>query len=226
MKKWMLILFPIVMLLLQQDVMFAEQTLEKKVILNPVKSWTITFNGQVDEKTIKHTSVYIVDGANRKIPTVSRVSSGNKLIISPETAYQAGHVYTLVINKSVRSSNQQYLKEHIFMPFALEEKKEQVNSIGTTSSKNITNRPPKQTASKKPDSKQLKVSANVHEYVLDVTVTTKGNISKLLVNGRSMHYIGNNKFHLGLSSGEKVTNLSFDAYSGNKKLFSEVHSLK
>ncbi|WP_108668917.1 Ig-like domain-containing protein [Peribacillus acanthi] len=208
---------------------FAEKTLEKKVISNPKKTWSITFNDPVDEKTAKSTTIYIVDSSNRKHPTKLSVEGKgrNILTVTPAQSYNYKKNYTLVIKKSLRSSDKEYLREHIYLPFEVQEKKSIANKEVRNSEKVVLKNGKEKTEKKKTKEKvkQLKVSVTTRSYVTQINVTAPETVTELKVNGYKLHYMGNNTFSLGLSDVDKGAELSFEAFTGKDLAFEELHQV-
>lgn len=71
------------------------------------KKWRITFNSEVDEATVNHTNIYVIDQFGNKQPINLEIGEEESVIsvYAPEGGYQLNEHYQLVITSGVKSTN-------------------------------------------------------------------------------------------------------------------------
>lgn len=79
--------------------------------------WTIEFNLDVDEKSVDSNNVYVMDENGNKLSFISPKADGNKIILENKGRYTEGKTYTIVIKKTVKSTNGKSLNNGINMHF-------------------------------------------------------------------------------------------------------------
>lgn len=87
-------------------------------ITDPKKSWSITFNQDVQESSVTEESVKIVDEQQNQL-AVSRKVEGKKITVTPTETYSVNKIYTLIITNSVVSKKNKSLKKETTKRFML-----------------------------------------------------------------------------------------------------------
>lgn len=113
------------MLLAVSSYVQAEETQTPKLVTNPEKAWTVTFNVEMDESTITTESVFIEKEDGTKIVAELRLENARTLIVKPEAAYQENTIYQLHIKETLEATNQQALKTSYTQPFIYQKEKPQ-----------------------------------------------------------------------------------------------------
>lgn len=216
-----------------------EVRLDARVISDPQKSWSITFNHPINKGSVKKENVYIIDHTGKRISTSLKVSGDdNKLNISPITPYLKDKTYFLHIKGNLRSGEKLYLNQHTIMPFALEggeaaksfdQKANGASSAGKSlaagnrsSSKSSSSSKPAASASgsDKEEKPQhiLKAEVKKHSHFAEITVVVSDQVTSVKAGSAELDYKGNNQFLLykpGVESGDKIL---IKGYSMSKKV--------
>lgn len=93
----------------------------KKEIIDIFKSWTITFNRDLDEDTFNHNNVFLIDEASNRLDVTLQYTTGSKegIIYAPALGYKEGIQYTLIITKGIKTKDDIPLQKGIMMNFEL-----------------------------------------------------------------------------------------------------------
>lgn len=85
------------------------------------KTWTITFNKEVNKASIDNTSIYVESENDRLVNPVEIGSEPNKVIVkAPIGGYEIGETYTLYI-KDIKSKDGETLTKSVKMDFTIQE---------------------------------------------------------------------------------------------------------
>lgn len=109
-----------------------------KTEVSPNKTWTIEFNVNMNENQLKSNQYVSVVNENGTPVEVTRTVQGKKLRVSPQSAYQQGTDYSLVIDKDLSSSNGVKMQEEIVMTFTIEKGQEESNTPSAYEQKVLT----------------------------------------------------------------------------------------
>ncbi len=236
-KKTILVLLLLLIPISLRSYAAAEEVrLDARVISDPQKSWSITFNHPINKGSVKRENVYIIDHSGKRISTSLKVSGDdNKLNISPITPYLKDKTYFLHIRGNLRSGEKLYLNQHTIMPFALEggeaaksfdQKANGASSIGKSlaagnrsSSKSSTSKPAASESNieEKPQH-ILKAEIKKHSHFAEITVVVSDQVTSVKAGSAELDYKGNNQFILykpGVESGDKIL---IKGYSMSKKV--------
>ena len=105
---------------------------------DPVKPWTVTFNGAVgsDENNLKR--IYVQSPDNTKIEISYKISADlEKVTVIPKNPYIFGDTYSLVIPKGFKSAQGKETTEDTTMAFQIERKV--ISDISATTTPLLTN---------------------------------------------------------------------------------------
>lgn len=90
-------------------------------IEEPNKKWTITFNDDVDERSVLNTSIYVLDQHNERVKDLSFNTIGKQVEVNaPIGGYEIGKTYTLYLTSGVKSIKDKELKEQRTKTFLIE----------------------------------------------------------------------------------------------------------
>lgn len=213
-----------------------EVRLDARVISDPQKSWSITFNHPINKGSVKKENVYIIDQNGKRISTSLKVSGDdNKLNISPNTPYLKDKTYFLHIKGNLRSGEKLYLNQHTIMPFALaggegaksfDQKANGASSAGKSlaavnrRSSNSSSSKPAASGSVKEEKPQhiLKAEVKKHSHFAEITVVVSDQVTSVKAGSAELDYKGNNQFILykpGVEAGDKIL---IKGYSMSKKV--------
>jgi len=173
-------------------------TFEFEPITEPEKSWTITFNDEVNQLADLE-SIYITSADQVKHDVSIRLSADSKkIIVKPTKPYQFGKNYTLVIPKGFESAKGQKLKDEVALPFRL-----QGTHIQT-------------------------ISANWNSMVTNVIVQGTDAVAKVTVSFRNvpkktLHRQLNNTFSHGVGGLVTGDLLTIHAYDAQNQLLETQH---
>lgn len=100
-----LICLMVISLFGMSDNRISAETIDMQEITNPLKPWTITFNKPVSSNAENLQKVRINSTKSHKYDVSTKVSAdSHKVIVVPEKPYLFGTIYTLVIDKKIKSS--------------------------------------------------------------------------------------------------------------------------
>lgn len=178
-----------------------------KTINDPKKVWTISFSQPLKDTTVNSTNVYVEDENYRLFFTNVTLSSDKKsIIVTPkDNQYKENTVYKLNISKNVTSDKGKKLEKDIIMPFNLNGTAKVDDPITGNAVQSV--------------------SFKTQNFATMVTVRSNDSVSIVRVNGKEMHYDGNNYYSIGLANvkGDSVT---IQAYDGSgKMIYSKVHKV-
>ncbi|PLR73505.1 Ig-like domain-containing protein [Bacillus sp. UMB0728] len=235
-KKTVLVLLLLLIPISLRSYAAAEEVrLDARVISDPQKSWSITFNHPINKGSVKKENVYIIDHTGKRISTSLKVSNDNKLNIFPITPYLKDKTYFLHIKGNLRSGEKLYLNQHTIMPFALEggeaaksfDKKANGASsagkslaAGNRSSSKSSSSKPAASGSNKEEKPQhiLKADVKKHSHFAEITVVVSDQVTSVKAGSAGLDYKGNNQFILykpGVEAGDKIL---IKGYSMSKKV--------
>ena len=94
---------------------------DKKENVEPTKIWRVKFNKALDNDTINNGNTYIINKSTGRIVEVdySFENEGTILAMTPEKNFVSGQTYTLIIDKRVKSSNGDNLKQPAAIEFTV-----------------------------------------------------------------------------------------------------------
>lgn len=132
----------------------AEETYEftaQKIANDIYKTWTVTFNEELDRETVNNSTVFVENPFNRKVAvTVALSADGKNVSVTPSQMYVPELEYELVVQGVVSTSNE-VLSPSVKIPFVIEvleeEKKAWVDrkTVSDSSSEQPTSTPEKST---------------------------------------------------------------------------------
>ncbi|WBW98466.1 Ig-like domain-containing protein [Oceanirhabdus sp. W0125-5] len=89
--------------------------------VNYDKVWTITFDDNIDKSSVTNHSIYVYDSAYKKLSTnISFGEKGNTIILSPKNNYLPDSIYSIYISKSIKSLNNNNIKDDYIHKFKTE----------------------------------------------------------------------------------------------------------
>lgn len=92
-----------------------------KIIKDPKKPWTISFNKEVNPLTATTNNLYIEDSHGTILSLTPKILENNTtIVVEPSSSYKVGESYYLCIKNKVQSVSGQYLTDDIRMPFTYE----------------------------------------------------------------------------------------------------------
>lgn len=83
------------------------------------KSWTVTLSKELENTAANKTAIQVHDMFGEKLEVTAEIN-GKKLMITPTGDYKPGVPYTLLINKSLKSTDGKTLKKDLYMTFTFE----------------------------------------------------------------------------------------------------------
>lgn len=87
----------------------------------PDKTWTITFNSEVDAHTVSEDTIYVIDENNHKVEGLTFTTKDKKVEVhAPTLGYDRGKTYTLHVTPAVQSSNGIALKQESTKVFTIQ----------------------------------------------------------------------------------------------------------
>lgn len=118
MKKVIILLALFCFVLFRMDSMSAK-TFDLKIITDPEKSWTISFNEEVNNLADLN-SIYVkAPDGNKHEASITISDDSKRIIVKPRKPYIFGTQYTLLIPKGFESAKGKKLKEDVTMEFKL-----------------------------------------------------------------------------------------------------------
>jgi hypothetical protein len=101
------------------------------------KTWTIKFNKQLDSNTFKADSIQVLDSNGQSVSVKVVLNSDNTSVsvLPPDSKYESGQTYCLVIKKSLLSKDNAQLSKETRMNFTI------VKSSSTNSGSTINTDP-------------------------------------------------------------------------------------
>ncbi|MGM8215835.1 phosphodiester glycosidase family protein [Bacillaceae bacterium W0354] len=91
-------------LLTYNDEQFDLSHLAKLNLVDPKKSWEITFDKPIDRQSINKDSIYIEDAlGNKHDVSYEFLNNDQVIIVQPKNHYKSGEFYRLVINEKIQS---------------------------------------------------------------------------------------------------------------------------
>lgn len=195
-----------------------EVVLEERVITDSTKSWTVHFNEEVNLDSVKKRNIYIME-ENGQILEAKLSTNGKSVTISPESSYNKGQNYLLVIMSNLKSTHNVFLSEKTVVPFVYDKEGSGDDGTTTTStnsetigvtSKESSKATSKEVGSKTSSKKNSKITSKIkkHQHFIELTVTVSDEIVKVKAGRDELDYKGNNQFLLykpGLEPGDKLT---------------------
>ncbi len=87
----------------------------------PDKTWTITFNSEVDAHTVSEDTIYVIDENSHKVEGLTFTTKDKKVEVhAPTLGYDRGKTYTLHVTPAVQSSNGIALKQESTKVFTIQ----------------------------------------------------------------------------------------------------------
>lgn len=89
------------------------------------KTWTVTFNKELNSSAIEKDSVLVIDEKDNKVSISLKVDSKNKkklMVIPPKAGYKEGKTYALIVRKGIQGKEilkRMKLKEEVVMYFTI-----------------------------------------------------------------------------------------------------------
>lgn len=88
--------------------------------ISPSKTWTITFNQNLDSNYLSTEYIYIKDANGKKLDTNLNFDTNKKVLISsPTNNYDSGKIYTLYVENQIKSTENKFLSTGIKMDFTI-----------------------------------------------------------------------------------------------------------
>lgn len=194
MKKALMVLFSAVVFLLLPIESSIAKTENFKTTEDVNKAWEINFNGKLDSSTVTSNNVYVLDGQTKYPTTLTVINGGSTIKVKPNSPYQVGKLYELVITNNVKNTNGKALKESVRMPFKVVDSESIIQSVYEITSKDIT----------------------------ILTITTNSDVFEVKIGTESLNYKGNNTYQYVLI-GEKVgSKVTISAYDENDKRIDQL----
>ncbi|MCP1143697.1 Ig-like domain-containing protein [Lysinibacillus endophyticus] len=194
MKKALIVLFSAVLFLLLPFETSLAKTWNFQTTEDVYKHWKVNFSGKLDASTVSSNNVYVLDGQTKHPTTPTVTNGGSSIEVKPNSPYQMGKLYQLVISTNVKNANGITLKESVTMPFKVVDSKAIIQSVHEITSQSIT----------------------------VLTIATNSDVFELKIGTESLKYLGNNKFQhvlIGEKVGSKVT---INAYDENNKRIDQL----
>ncbi|WP_374721458.1 Ig-like domain-containing protein [Peribacillus tepidiphilus] len=154
------------------------------------KVWKVRFNVPLDQKSLTSDSFYVLNGTSKHSTTLRLEDSGYTVVVAPNSSYEIGKTYRIIITSLVKSKKGKAVRTPIEIPFQVVKTSSKIQSVNTFSSGAFTN----------------------------ITVTTSEDVYKVKIGADEMHYKGNNTFTYGLIDIKNGTTLTIYAYDENNKL--------
>ncbi|SOB90798.1 Ig-like domain-containing protein [Ureibacillus xyleni] len=185
MKKALIVLFSAVMFLLLPFESSLAKTWNFQTTEDVYKAWKVNFSGKLDSATINSSNIYVLDGQTKHPTTPTVTNGGSSIEVKPNSSYQVGKLYQLVVTTNVKNANGTPLKETVTMPFKVVDSGATIKSVYSVTSLNVTS----------------------------LTVVTNDDVFYVKVDGEEIKYQGTNTFLYGLVGkkiGDKVTIIAYD----------------
>lgn len=169
----------------------AKDVKELQYISDNKKPWVIEFNKPLKDGRLAASAIYIM-GTDRTRKAVDIVISTDRkqVTVTPKTAYAKGKRYELHITNAVRSKEDEQLAQAVVLPFIYDENK----------------------ADTKTAEAPYTLDIKKYDYVSHLQAKAKDNVAKIKINGKDMHYIGNNTYEFSVSN--QLSELTIQAYNG------------
>ena len=153
------------------------------------KVWKIRFNYPVDLDSLTTDSVYVLDGTKKHAITLGLEEDGKLVSVTPDTPYETGKSYRLMITSALQSNDGQALMDPVEFPFQI------VN----------------------PDDKIQSVYSKTVNIFTTVTVKTSSDVHSVKISGDEMKYEGNDTYTLTLVDAKIGSTLTIYSYDENGK---------
>src|SRR5690554_4532733 len=138
MKKLLIVLCSVALfLILPIDTSIAREW-DFKTTYDSNKAWNVSFNMNLDEKTVNSSNIYVKDGKEVHPTTPVLKNSGKTVEVQPNSSYKKGKIYYLYVTTNVKNSNGKPLKESVEMPFIIGDAGSTFQTIQSVTSHNIT----------------------------------------------------------------------------------------
>lgn len=188
--KFITVILSILLLLLPSNDSLMAKEWPTRSTDNVRKVWKVRLKMPLDSKSINGNSVYVLNGKTKHSTTVRLTNKGFTVEVTPNTTYQKGRSYRLLITSLVKTKSGKPLKTPVEIPFQIVDAAAKIQSVKTVTSGILTN----------------------------VTVTTSPDVYKVKIGTTDMHYKGNNIYSYGLVDIKVGTVLTIYAYDENNKL--------
>lgn len=223
---------------------------ESQQTVDNYKTWTINFSQEIDERSIHSSRIYVLNEFNRIIPTSIKLLEDKKSIsVTPIQMYLSNQRYELII-KDLRSVENEILSPAVKMPFIVKRERAdttssssreeqqasepspsrevtQTNNDSQNSNEQTSSTPTNRTQQNEDAIKDIKVDLN--SLVATVTVTTSDEVALVKLDGKVMHYAGNNVYQLskaGLNRTQSFTVEAFGTHNSNSLLERKQHQVR
>lgn len=110
-------MFIILVTTFSQPALAKEWNLKTSIDVN--KLWEVKFSKPLDERTMIADNIYVLDGKKKHATTLELAGDGSILQVSPDTPYEVGKSYMLMITRDVKSTDGKALTESVEFPFQI-----------------------------------------------------------------------------------------------------------